>query len=166
MKKRFLALSLAVIMAFSVLCTNAFAADDTTSIMVDQNDALIPPECHTTSGASTFAWGGTPAQVTKIELYNYGWLKENGNFGVTLKVTGYGNDIGSVFFNGNPISSKRIDYFINYGNAADGFYYLYDCGPITSIGTYDFTTTFTSTAPPYSKMSFSERFTFSAATDS
>jgi len=164
MKKSCISLTLSVLMVFSMFCTTAFAVDDTTSITVDQNDALALPECHISSGASTCGWGGTPAQVTKIELYDCGWLEESGNFGIILKVTGYGKDNRNAFFNGTSVSSKRIGSFINYGNTADGFYYLYDCGPITAAGIYTFKTTFTSTSSPNSKLSFTESFTFSTTT--
>lgn len=95
--------------------------------------------------------GGAP-QVTKIELADYGWL-DNGNFAVIIKVYGYGRD--NTTFNGNKISYIDSEGFILYGTGVDGFYYLYDCGPIEQAGTYTFKTTFTSTNSPYKQVYFS-----------
>lgn len=107
-----------------------------------------------------WAPGDGPApQVTSISLYRYGWLT-NGNFGVTIKVYGYGSD--TTTFNGNRISWIDQEPFIVYGTGADGFYYTYDCGPVTQAGSYTFSTTFRSTNYPYGTRSFSEVFTFSA----
>jgi len=100
---------------------------------------------------------GPAPQVTKIELYDYGWLN-NGNFGVILKVYGYGQD--ESFFNGSRIYPIQQIPFIIYGIGADGFYYVYDCGPVTEPDDYKFETTFTSINPPYSKVYFYEWFTF------
>ena len=112
-------------------------------------------------GISPLWWPGDgPApQVTKIELENYGWL-ENGNFGVILKVYGYGSDVTT--FNGKSISWIEQEPFIISGTGADGFYYLYDCGAITSPGSYPFRSTFTSTNFPNKKVTFNDVFTFSA----
>ena len=112
-------------------------------------------------GISPLWWPGDgPApQVTRISLYRYGWLT-NGNFGVTIKVYGYGSD--TTTFDGRSISWIHQEPFIVSGTGADGFYYTYDCGPITQAGSYRFDTTFRSTNFPYSTRSFSEVFTFSA----
>ena len=112
-------------------------------------------------GISPLWWPGDgPApQVTSISLYRYGWLT-NGNFGVTIKVYGYGSD--TTTFDGRSISWIHQVPFIVSGTGADGFYYTYDCGPITQAGSYRFDTTFRSTNFPYSTRSFSEVFTFSA----
>ncbi|MDE6253090.1 MAG: hypothetical protein K2M78_10710 [Lachnospiraceae bacterium] len=112
-------------------------------------------------GISPLWWPGDgPApQVTSISLYRYGWLT-NGNFGVTIKVYGYGSD--TTTFNGKSISWINQEPFIVSGTGADGFYYTYDCGPITQAGSYRFETTFRSTNFPYTTRSFSETFTFSA----
>lgn len=110
-------------------------------------------------GISPLWWPGDgPApQVTKIELERIGWL-ENGNFGVILKVYGYGSDVTT--FNGKDISWIEREPFIISGTGADGFYYLYDCGPITAEGSYPFISTFTSTNYPHRKVTFRDTFTF------
>lgn len=147
------------ILIFSCCITTALATSTSTQYNVLPDDSLVVPD----GGSQIMPLGipgtGVAPQITKIELYDYGWL-ENGNFGVMLKVTGYGNDRNAAFFNGQSISSERKDYFINYGTTADGWYYLYDCGPITACGTYLFETTFTSTNSPYTKVPFQTTFTF------
>lgn len=100
---------------------------------------------------------GPAPQVTKIELEDFGWLG-NGNFGVILKVFGYGLD--ETYFDGNRIYPTQQIPFIIYGTSADGFYYVYDCGPITETGMYQFKTTFTSINWPNSKVYYSEYFEF------
>ena len=100
---------------------------------------------------------GPAPQVTSISLYDAGWL-DNGNFGVIIKVYGYGSD--TTTFNGRSISWFRQDPFIISGTGADGFYYWYDCGPITQAGNYTFATTFRSTNFPYTQRSFSYVFPF------
>ena len=102
---------------------------------------------------------GPAPQVTSISLYKYGWLT-NGNFGVTIKVYGYGSD--TTTFDGRSISWIHQEPFIISGTGADGFYYTYDCGPITQAGSYRFNTTFRSTNFPNTTRSFSTVFTFSA----
>ena len=84
----------------------------------------------------------------------------NGNFGVTIKVYGYGSD--TTTFDGRSISWIHQEPFIISGTGADGFYYTYDCGPITQAGSYRFNTTFRSTNFPNTTRSFSTVFTFSA----
>ncbi len=96
--------------------------------------------------------------MTEIQLADYDWL-ENGNFGVIIKVYGYGSD--NTTFDGHSISWIEREPFIISGTGADGFYYLYDCGPVIEEGNYRFATTFTSTNFPYSQRSFSTTFTFS-----
>lgn len=137
----------------------ASASDANSAITVSNDDIVTVPTQNTKPGISTFAWGGTAAQITKIELYDYGWMNDSGNFCVLLKVTGYGHD--KATFNGKAINSDIVDYFINFGNTADGFIYLYDCGPVTEPGTYPFEVTFTSTNSPYSKLTYRDAFTFS-----
>lgn len=102
---------------------------------------------------------GPAPQVTKIECERYGWLK-NGHWGVVLKVYGYGWD--RTTFDGKKISWIREEPFIISGTCADGFYYLYDCGTITSAGNYPFNSTFTSTNFPYKKVTLNYMFTFNA----
>lgn len=138
------------------LCVSASAS--ALQVVAPDRQLTLPP-----AGAheiQPFGWNGTAPQVTRIELYNFGFM-ENGNFGVILKVTGYGNDMRRAFFNGNPLSSKQVGYFINYGNTADGFYWLYDCGPITEAGSYPFTTTYKSTNAPYGTLTYTDEFVFS-----
>ncbi len=112
-------------------------------------------------GISPLWWPGDgPApQVTRIELEDFGWL-QNGNFGVILKVYGYGRDVTT--FNGRTISWIEQEPFIISGTGADGFYYLYDCGAITAAGSYPFKSIFTSTNSPHRQVTFNDVFTFSA----
>lgn len=84
---------------------------------------------------------------------------ENGNFGVILKVYGFGRD--NTTFDGRNISWIKQDLFTDFGTIADGSYYLYDCGPITKAGRYEFKTTFTSINFPYGQKSYSTNFIFS-----
>ena len=111
------------------------------------------------NGISPLWWAGDgPApQVTNIVLADAGWL-DNGNFGVVLKVYGYGSD--TTTFNGRKITWFKKDPFIISGTGADGFYYWYDCGPITAAGDYTFSTTFRSTNHPYTQRSYSRVFPF------
>lgn len=101
---------------------------------------------------------GAAPQVTQIELVDYGWL-ENGNFGVIIQVYGYGSDYTT--FAGRTISWIEKEPFVTSGTSVDGFYYLFDCGEITSPGKYIFKTVFTSTNPPHRQVIFNEEFTFS-----
>jgi hypothetical protein len=73
---------------------------------------------------------------------------------------GYGSD--TTTFDGRSISWIHQEPFIISGTGADGFYYTYDCGPITQAGSYRFNTTFRSTNFPNTTRSFSTVFTFSA----
>lgn len=132
----------------------------TVEIASDQA-GLIVEGIGSEEGIEPLWWPGDgPApQVTSISLYRYGWLT-NGNFGVTIQVYGYGSD--TTTFNGKSISWIYQEPFIISGTGADGFYYTYDCGPITQAGSYTFSTTFRSTNFPYTTRSFSEVFTFSA----
>lgn len=167
MKKSLTSLVLAVLMVMS-LCIPAAANDknaDSSSLHnrfehfiqeTESTPAFFPKQ----DSSSPCAWGGPAPQITKIELDSYGALKETGNFGLILKVTGYGGDRGQAFFNGKPVEGEDVGYFINYGNSADGFYYLYDCGPMPASGTYKFTTKYRSVNAPYSTLSFSHNFTF------
>lgn len=128
----------------------------------DFSQSLLPNL--TNNGISTYAWGGIAPQVTKIEpSTTYSGFDTDGNYHIGLKVTGYGNDRNSVTFDGKSVSSTYKGYFINYGNSADGFYYSYNCGKITSPGTYVFKGTYTSTNSPYSTLGFSYSVTFTYA---
>ena len=126
---------------------------------VNKVENLIVGTTEKKFGITPLWWPGDgPApQVTKIECERYGWLK-NGHWGVVLKVYGYGWD--RTTFDGNKISWIREEPFIISGTGADGFYYLYDCGTITSAGNYPFISTFTSTNFPYKKATLNYMFTF------
>ena len=80
--------------------------------------------------------------------------------GDVYKRQGYGSD--TTTFDGRSISWIHQEPFIISGTGADGFYYTYDCGPITQAGSYRFNTTFRSTNFPNTTRSFSTVFTFSA----
>lgn len=147
---------------FSCCSITALAADTSETITVKPTDVLTIPTSHVLQPIMPRGNGGDAPPITKIELDSYGWLKDSGNFGIILKVTGYGNDNGRAYFNNQKITSERLDYFINSGFTADGWYWLYDCGPITEPGTYPFKTTFRSTNPPYNNLTFSTSFTFEA----
>lgn len=155
--KRFANAFLAIMMLLSMTAVSyATEVDPDSMINLADEITLIPAN----DGIQLQAWGGPAPQVTKIEHYKMGWLTDNPtHLGIILKVTGYGHD--RAYFNGVEIDSEEIGYFINYGNTADGFYYLYDCGEITSIGTYQFTVTFTSIATPYSKLTYNDTITIS-----
>ena len=77
-----------------------------------------------------------------------------------IRRNGYGSD--TTTFDGRSISWIHQEPFIISGTGADGFYYTYDCGPITQAGSYRFNTTFRSTNFPNTTRSFSTVFTFSA----
>lgn len=172
--KKVIAFALALTMLMG-MGTMAFAAEKESGIpelaktneegmtvnVADDLESLTVEIAGNEDGISPLVWPGDgPApQVTKIELENFGWL-ENGNFGVILKVYGYGRDVTT--FNGKTISWIEQEPFIISGTGADGFYYLYDCGAITSEGSYPFQSIFTSTNFPYSKVTFNDVFTFSA----
>lgn len=132
----------------------------TVNIAGDQEGTIVEGSGNE-EGINPLWWPGDgPApQVTSISLYKYGWLT-NGNFGVTIKVYGYGSD--TTTFDGRSISWIHQEPFIISGTGADGFYYTYDCGPITQAGSYRFNTTFRSTNFPNTTRSFSTVFTFSA----
>jgi len=165
MFKRILSLFMMMVMISAVGIPFAFAAGNSPiirnedgSIVVDMDKMVTLPDCEDIP--SPQAYNGTGAAITKIELYDIGWMNENpDHFAVVLKVTGYGNC--KAFFNGNPVvSSDIIGHFINYGYTADGFFWLYDCGPVPGPGTYRFNTTFKSTNYP-TTLSYAEDFTFS-----
>lgn len=129
-------------------------------ISVIENEQLDEVSDEKNEEISPMAWpgSGSAPQVTSIQLYDYLWL-ENGNFGVILKVYGYGRD--NTTFDGRKISWIKQSLFTDFGTVADGSYYTYDCGPITKAGKYEFKTMFTSTNFPYSQKSYSASFTFS-----
>ena len=149
------------LLAILMLCSMtvaSYATEVEPDSMINLADELTL--ISTDEGIQPQAWSGPAPQVTKIERYKIGWLTDNPtHLGIILKVTGYGHD--KAYFEGVEIDSEEIGYFINYGNTADGFYYLYDCGEITSIGTYHFTVTFTSIATPYSKLTYHDTITIS-----
>lgn len=161
--KGYFGLLLAVIMVMGI-STVTFAADqynisNDEEISIMKNQQLNEVSVEQNESISPMAWpgSGSAPQVTSIQLHDYGWL-ENGNFGVILKVYGYGRD--NTTFDGRSISWIKQDLFTDFGTIADGSYYLYDCGPITHPGTYTFDTTFTSTNFPYGQKSYSTDFTF------
>lgn len=159
--KRFVSAFFVFLMLFSMTSV-AVAAEDTSA---DQN-LTVELKMQIVSDAATSGelvqpcgWGGVAPQVTKIEPYALGpWDDGPNRFYFTLKVTGYGH--GRAFFDGNPVDESKYDYFINYGTTADGWYHRYLIGPITEEGTYDFTVTIKSIAPPYSEMTYSCQLTF------
>ena len=108
----------------------------TVNIAGDQEGTIVEGSGNE-EGINPLWWPGDgPApQVTSISLYKYGWLT-NGNFGVTIKVYGYGSD--TTTFDGRSISWIHQEPFIISGTGADGFYYTYDCGTITQAGSYRF----------------------------
>ena len=74
----------------------------TVNIAGDQEGTIVEGSGNE-EGINPLWWPGDgPApQVTSISLYKYGWLT-NGNFGVTIKVYGYGSD--TTTFDGRSIS--------------------------------------------------------------
>lgn len=101
-----------------------------------------------------------PDNFFDVVMGNVPFGDYKGNFGVTIKVYGYGSD--TTTFDGRSISWIHQEPFIISGTGADGFYYTYDCGSITQAGSYRFNTTFRSTNFPNTTRSFSTVFTFSA----
>ena len=93
----------------------------TVNIAGDQEGTIVEGSGNE-EGINPLWWPGDgPApQVTSISLYKYGWLT-NGNFGVTIKVYGYGSD--TTTFDGRSISWIHQEPFIISGTGADGFYY-------------------------------------------
>lgn len=92
----------------------------TVNIAGDQEGTIVEGSGNE-EGINPLWWPGDgPApQVTSISLYKYGWLT-NGNFGVTIKVYGYGSD--TTTFDGRSISWIHQESFIISGTGADGFY--------------------------------------------
>ncbi|MDR2022679.1 MAG: hypothetical protein LBQ71_05385 [Hungatella sp.] len=104
-------------------------------------------------------WSGEkPPQVTSITYEDAGWLS-NGHFGVIIKVMGYGSDITK--WDNKRIYNFKQDPIVLYGTGCDGFYYWFDCGTITSAGTYRFESNFTSNEAPYKQKYFYKDFPFS-----
>ena len=156
--KRFF--SLFLVLCMSCCCSaTAMAAPASISLTGTLSSVVVLP--NEDDQITPYGWPGTGAapQITNIEHDDSYW-NEEGNWEVRLKVTGYGSDRNKAFFNGEPISSEVGRYFINYGTTADGWYYTYDCGPITEPGDYLFETTFRSTNYPYSELTFQAVFTF------
>ena len=162
--KRFTSAFLAFLMLFSMV-SMAAAVEGTP----DGQEPAAELEMRLVDGADSSAelvqprgWGGTPPQVTKIELYDYGvWNDGSGRFFVTLKVTGYGK--GIAYFNGERVAEEKYMHFINYGTTADGFYHRYLIGPVTEPGIYDFSVTIRSTNAPYTTLPFYTQFEFTRA---
>lgn len=159
--KRFVCAFFVFLMLFSMTSVSIAAED----MSADQNQTA-ELEMQFVAGVATSVglaqpcgWGGVAPQVTKIEPYALKPLGDGTNrFYFILKVTGYGH--GRAFFDGNPVDESKYDYFINYGTTADGWYHRYLIGPITAEGTYNFTVTIKSIAPPYSEMTYSCPLTF------
>ena len=90
----------------------------TVNIAGDQEGTIVEGSGNE-EGINPLWWPGDgPApQVTSISLYKYGWLT-NGNFGVTIKVYGYGSD--TTTFDGRSISWIHQEPFIISGTGAYG----------------------------------------------
>ena len=86
----------------------------TVNIAGDQEGTIVEGSGNE-EGINPLWWPGDgPApQVTSISLYKYGWLT-NGNFGVTIKVYGYGSD--TTTFDGRSIfvDTSGAIYYIWY----------------------------------------------------
>ena len=156
--KKFSALLLAVLMSLSLLSVSASAAESGMKIDIGNLSAEAALADDT---VQPLMWSGPAPQVTKIEAVDCDWMPDNsGRIYIKLKVTGIGHD--KATFNGQPIDDGEVvDYFINYGNAVDGFYYRYIMGPITEVCVYRFSVTFTSVNAPYSKLTYSTDITIS-----
>lgn len=156
MYKKMTTLFMAFCMILSCCISPAMAADSDLSCSEDM--VMVPPELSNTPGVSTCGFGGPAPLVTNIELYDRGYLS-NGNYYITLKVTGYGRDWAYV--DGVEIKSEEIDYFINYGTTADGFYYRYDFGFAPALGSvHTFTVTFRSVRDSSKTMTYTAPFYF------
>lgn len=108
----------------------------------------------------TRGWGGPAPYVTKVEMYNKDVNLPNGNYGIILKVTGYGNDRGKAMLNKEAVVGEMTGYFIDYGISADGFYYTYDLGKYDeeSIKGLTFETVFSSTNNAWIQKEFNYTF--------
>lgn len=150
---------MALCVIFSCFVSPAMAADNDSEQNILVTDGMVM-ELPGLSTASPCGTGGPAPLVTNIELAGAGKLKSTGNFGILLKVTGYGHD--RAYFDGVEVDSEEVDYFINYGTTADGFYYLYDVGfmPATGSGNHTFTVTFRSVRDSNKTMTFTQNFPF------
>lgn len=149
-------LLMALCMISACCISPAMAADDDTSCSEDM--VLVPAGQFGTPDASTYGFGGPAPYVTNIELIYQGPIP-GGNYGIRLKVTGYGRDW--AYLDGVAIKSEEIDYFINYGTTADGFIYQYDFGFYPEPGSvHKFTVTFRSVRDSNKTMTFTKNFSF------
>ena len=89
MCKKVTTLFMAVFMILSCCISPAMAADSDLNYSEDM--VQVPSELPGASDVSTCGFGGPAPLVTNIELYGEGRLS-NGNYYITLKVTGYGYD--------------------------------------------------------------------------
>lgn len=154
MCKKVTTLFMAVFMILSCCISPAMAADGDLNYSEDM--VQVPSELPGASDVSTCGFGGPAPLVTNIELYGEGRLS-NGNYYITLKVTGYGYD--RAYVDGVEIKSEEIGYFINYGTTADGFYYRYDFGFYPAPGSvHTFTVTFRSVQNTSKTMTFTQNF--------
>ena len=99
----------------------------TVNIAGDQEGTIVEGSGNE-EGINPLWWPGDgPApQVTSISLYKYGWLT-NGNFGVTIKVYGYGSD--TTTFDGRSISWIRaMNAFKDRENFTSFEMVCWDCG--------------------------------------
>lgn len=154
MYKKMTTLFMAFCMILSCCISPAMAADSDLSCSEDM--VMVPPELSNTPGVSTCGFGGPAPLVTKIEFVREVNL-DNGNYGIILKVTGYGHD--RAYVDGVEIKSEEIDYFINYGTTADGFYYRYDFGFYPAPGSvHTFTVTFRSVRDSNKTLTYTNSF--------
>lgn len=154
---------ISTIIALTLCLSYAFAASPT----ADNHTINVSPDKQLSYSVDSaplvqpMAWTGETAPIiTRIELADYGWLADKpDHFGILLKVTGYGNSTAT--YNNKKVDFTVTGYFINYGNTADGFYHLYDCGTIPNEGgTYDFDALYRSSSNFTKTLSFSTSFTF------
>lgn len=148
--------------------TDVFAlADDaqTTDIINFANiDGELLDITAPTNMLDTRAWPGSggAAQVSKIEIIKAGYInglgaQYEGHIGVLVRVTGHGRDYASC-------DGKRVEYvqrkpFIISGTTADGWDYIFDCGPLPR-GTHKFELKMVSTNFPYTERFSSKTFSF------
>jgi len=83
---------------------------------------------------------GPMPHFTSASVYKWGWLS-NGNWGVKIKITGYGRPLKTNFNTKVPKLIKEEMTVNDWTNLFTGYYYTYDCGPIRTAGDYTFKST-------------------------
>lgn len=133
-------------------------------INFEKIDGQILDVAAPTNMFDTRAWPGSggAAQVSKIEIgppIDIGHLgsQYQGHIGVSVRVTGHGRDYAS--YDGKKVEYVQRKPFIISGTAADGWDYIFDCGPL-SRGTHRFELKMVSINWPYTEIFSTKNFSF------